>query len=70
MCHFITASTIDMDCDKGEYLCNKSRILGISDCISASYRCDGQLDCVDDSDEQGCGKREISVNISLQMIEI
>ncbi len=46
---------VAFDCQSNEFACNQSRVLFISDCIEARYRCDGQLDCDDDSDEQGCG---------------
>ena len=46
---------IAFDCQRNEFTCNQSRVFGINDCIEARYRCDGQLDCDDDSDEKGCG---------------
>ena len=37
-------------CYKGEFQC------GNGNCINADYQCDGDADCSDGTDEQGCGK--------------
>ena len=37
-------------CGSGEFLCRRGS------CISAMWRCDGDNDCGDNSDEEGCGK--------------
>ncbi|XP_065069050.1 low-density lipoprotein receptor-related protein 4-like isoform X3 [Rhopilema esculentum] len=37
-------------CDKGEWQC------GSGQCISLSWKCDGEEDCVDNSDEASCSK--------------
>ena len=38
------------ECDTGEYTCDNRN------CIPGSFRCDGDNDCDDNSDEIGCGK--------------
>ena len=35
-------------CDAGQWRCDNG------DCIRDEYRCDGQEDCEDNSDEDGC----------------
>lgn len=37
-------------CSPQEFLC------GDGTCISSSFRCDGDTDCIDNSDEANCGK--------------
>ena len=45
-------------CDAGEMLC------GDGSCISLSWKCDGEFDCDDQSDEKDCGKRSYPSNES------
>jgi len=37
-------------CETGEFACDNGN------CIPGSFRCDGDNDCDDNSDEIGCGK--------------
>ena len=39
------------NCYSGEWECDSGQ------CIDEDYRCDGDDDCYDGSDEEGCGKR-------------
>ena len=45
-CKFFTVS-----CQSGAFRCNNGT------CILSSRRCDGTVDCIDDSDETGCGSK-------------
>ena len=50
---------IAVRCDNGKYQCNNNK------CINASWKCDGEDDCGDNSDEQNCpGKHELHKNYS------
>lgn len=42
-------------CSAEEFMCDNN------DCIHKSWTCDGDADCVDNSDEQNCGKNVIVV---------
>ena len=47
---FLFYLTDALACDKGEWQC------GSGQCISLSWKCDGEEDCVDNSDEASCSK--------------
>lgn len=40
--------TVDTDCTESEFKCNNTQ------CIPTSWRCDGDTDCKDESDEIDC----------------
>jgi len=47
-------SAVNAVCSPNEYQCENE------ECIRISYRCDGDYDCDDNSDEEGCSAEEIS----------
>ena len=51
--YFISAT--HPKCDSGEYTCDNG------DCINVSWRCDGDFDCADMSDEANCSKNIFSL---------
>lgn len=47
-------------CAEGQFHCRNS-----NECLSVTKVCDGSFDCLDRSDEAGCGKGHIIIVISL-----
>lgn len=47
---FLVFST-GTECQEGEFRCEKD-----GTCINLDWRCDGDTDCSDDSDERQCGE--------------
>ena len=49
------------NCSAEEFLCNRSK-----HCIPNSWKCDGDVDCFDNSDELGCCKSFMLLSDSMQ----
>lgn len=47
---FIISSASHQPCRSGEFMCNSGL------CINAGWRCDGDFDCDDQSDERNCSE--------------
>lgn len=47
------------ECSRDEFKCDNGA------CINIDFYCDGQPDCLDDSDERGCSGREITLTFFL-----
>ena len=46
----LATTTVENPCNQNQFMCSSSR-----NCIRASWVCDGDEDCSDDSDERDCG---------------
>ena len=48
--YFLVSKRPGDSCGATGYQCKSDQ------CIPASFQCDGEFDCMDNSDEKGCGK--------------